>query len=92
MNDPILEDELRKELKLLGDRWGKSHKNMSDERRSEYLEKLKARRTVAEELAESIRLKLENEPDEKPDGPTCGTLESGCGGGHRVILKGSPFS
>lgn len=43
-------------------------------------------------LAASIRLKLEQEPDERPSGQTCGTLQSGTGGGRRLILKGSPFS
>ncbi len=92
MNDPILEAELRTELKLLGERWCKSYKIMSDDRRREYLVKLKARRTASQELAASIRLKLEQEPDERPSGPTCGTLQSGTGGGRRLILKGSPFS
>jgi hypothetical protein len=92
MNDSMIESMLRAELKRNGERWGNMYKHLSDEQRIELLGKLEARRKISEEREALIRRNLENEPDEKPDGPTCGTLQSGTGGGKRVILKGSPFS
>lgn len=92
MNDPILEAELRKELRLLGERWSKSHKIMSDEFRREYLVKLTARRKAFEDNEAALRRKQEDEAIPRGDGQTCGTLQHGTGGGKRVILKGSPFS
>lgn len=90
MNDETIESVFREELKRHGERWGKQYKNMSDEFRMELLGKMAARRLVSE--ARDAEMQSKKEAEEFDGGPTCGTLQSGTGGGHRRIEKGSPFS
>lgn len=92
MNDPELESSLRAELRRHGLRWSKSYSKAPDELRRETLARMEQRRAIDEEREAAIRKKLDEEPIPLPDGPTCGTLQSGTGGGRRVIMKGSPFS
>lgn len=92
MNDEALEKELRKEIRLSGNRWSGDYKSLNDDRRRDLLEILKARRLQQTEAAETFKKKQLAESmgcidqkipklDKKPS----------TGGGRRVIRGTNSF-
>lgn len=89
-HDAVIEKLLRTEVRQDGQRWVNEFKRMHDDERVRLLGILMARRAIRE--ARNKAMSEKHEPDENETRGGCGTLQHGTGGGHRVILKGSPFS
>lgn len=91
MNDEVIEEILREELKKHGERWGKEYKQLNDTSRKELLGRLIARRVISERR-DSIAQQKEDPEIYFGSGEVGSTLQHGTGGGKRVIRSTSSFS
>ena len=90
-----LRKALKHELRYAGERYSDTYESWTDESLLTFINSMKNRREREEQLQEAFLSKQrghEPEDDLMLSGEACGTLQAGCGGGHRVIRSSKGLS